>query len=177
MAETIIDTTYFKVTQNVVDPHTDFYRIYPFDSSGNLYKRIQIDVDIANWNGLFIPIYIPEISTLNLNFDLEITITNYTISELRPTPPLVVAGNNVDQWYFTGQLNTIGSMVWTPESFKPASNSGNAYGSWCVVPNYPQGDLPGVASAMLELPEAPPEFTIDWSLYAPKKKKPTYLIR
>ena len=176
MAETIIDTTYFKVTQNSTDPRIDFYRIYPFDPFGNLYKRIQVDVDIPDWNEVPILILVPEIASLNYNFDLEITITNY-ISPLL-LRQVIGSGNYIDQWYFNGALFSPGSVVWTPESYNPAPSSDPTYpyGSWCVVPEYTGGRFPGVASAMIES-EPAPEFTIDWSIYKPVKKKPSYLIR
>ena len=179
MEPKIIDTTYFKITENNTGVRNDYYFIYPFDAFGNMYKRIQIDVDLAEyWNQNPIYISMPEISTLNFQFNMKISITAYpTTGETTiPTPPIVVAGNDVDAWTFDGVIYGQGSMVWTPQSFNPApiNDPTFAFGSWCVVPQYvEQGFLIPVAERTLDSADAQtePTFSVDWSLYTPKKKK------
>ena len=171
MAVTTINTTYFKLTENIIDTHTDYFVIYPFDAFGNLYKRIQIDIDIPDWNGNAPIFYMPEISTLNFNFDTQITFTNYTQPDGFGSPN-VIAGNNVDFWWYRGFIVGNGSMVWTPQSYNPSPVGGlNPCGSWCVVPDYQAGAMLMSVNAPLD-EVAPINYTnIDWSLYQPKTKK------
>lgn len=179
MEPIVIDTTYYKITENNSGMPGDYYFIYPFDAFGNMYKRIQIDVDLKeDWNAIPIIITMPEIATLNYIFDLKISITAYpyTGAIIIPSPPIVVAGNNNDAWTFEGQIYGAGSMVWTPQSYNPAPTYDPTYpfGSWCVVPQYSQGGIfAPVANRTLDGAEAQTEtsFSVDWSLYTPKKKK------
>lgn len=174
MEPIVIDTNYFKITENSNPELGTYYLIYPFDAFGNMYKRIQIDVDIKEWNQQTIIIYVPEISTLNYIFDLKISVTNYTQVFEFPSPPVVSMGNNTDMWTFDGAIYGSGSLVWTPQSYNPAPSSGTTYpyGSWCVVPQYQGGlGLAGVSSRTLDSADAITPFSVDWSVLQANNKK------
>ena len=60
--------SYAKITQTV---HGEIYDLIPFDLNGNLFREVTIECDTTN---LPLTINLPEISTLNGNYNTSIRI-------------------------------------------------------------------------------------------------------
>jgi len=113
--EQTINTAYKLITTQV--DQNDIYYINPFDKNGFLMNQMNIDIRLDVWSGNSIIVYLPEIASLQGNYNFTVNITAVYDAEVgEPTRNAVVSGgNNQDNWN-DGQIYNYQVMSWTPIS-------------------------------------------------------------